>query len=78
MRLTALALFIALPAAAYGAVCPQQSSLEFKSKCANLGESCADRACCNRLQCTFVPRFGKVCPEAPFALIHVGVLSFML
>jgi hypothetical protein len=30
MRLIVLALFIELPAAAYGAVCPQQSSLKFK------------------------------------------------
>jgi hypothetical protein len=74
MRLTVLALFIALPAAAYGAVCPQQSSLEFE--CAPLGESCADVGCCNQLRCTYIPLFGMVCLVARFALIHVGLLSF--
>ncbi len=39
MRLSFLALFIALPAAAHATVCPQQSSLEFKVECAQFGQS---------------------------------------
>lgn len=68
MRLTVLALLIALPAAAYGAVCPQleQSSLEFKGECVQLGESCADRGCCDPLQCAYVYFLGIVCLVAPF------------
>ena len=68
MRLTVLALFIALPAAAYGAVCPQseQSSLEFKGSCAAFGESCADRGCCDSLKCTFFSHLGMVCLMVPF------------
>ena len=80
MRLTVLALLIALPAAAYGAACPQQNPLEFEGNCAKLTESCADRGCCDSLKCKFVPLFGMVCPSlmgAPFSLIYVWVLSFM-
>ena len=78
MRLTVVALFsIALPAAAYGAVCSQQSSLEFEVECAKFGESCADHGCCDSLQCTFVSLLGMVCLlMVPFALIHVVLLSF--
>ena len=77
MRLTVLALFIALPAAAYAAVCPQQSSLEFAPNCSLLGQSCQNRGCCNSLRCKTIPIWGPVCLVAPFALIPVGVLSFM-
>ena len=81
MRLTVLALFIALPAAAYGAVCPQlgleYSSLEFKGNCAALGESCADRGCCDSLKCTYISLLGMVCLMIPISiLIHLGLLSF--
>jgi len=44
MRLSALALLIALPAAAYAAVYPQQRSIDardnIKANCAKLGEYC--------------------------------------
>jgi len=68
MRLTVLALFIALPAAAYGAVCPQleQSSLQFKGNCAEFGESCADHGCCDTLKCTYFSFLGMVCLMVPF------------
>jgi hypothetical protein len=66
MRLPVLALFTVLPAAAYGAVCPQQSSLEFKGTCAQFGESCADRGCCDSLKCTYVSLLGMVCLIVPF------------
>lgn len=77
MRLTVLALFIALPAVAYGAACPQQSPLEFEDDCAGFLESCEDRGCCDQLHCSFAPLVGMVCLMAPFDLIRVGVLSFM-
>jgi len=68
MRLTVLALFIALPAVAHGAVCPQlaQSSLEFKGNCVEFGESCADRGCCDSLKCTYFSFLGMVCLMIPF------------
>ena len=73
MRLSIVALFIALPAAAYAAVCPQGPQLgstEFKVQCASRGEWCnADIPCCGRLQCAW-NGFSHVC--LTFALIHVG------
>jgi hypothetical protein len=74
MRLTVLVLFIALPAAAYGAVCPQQSSLEFKGECAPFGNSCADRGCCDSLKCTYFSFLGMVCLMGPiFSDSRLGI-----
>ncbi|KAF8460786.1 hypothetical protein DFH94DRAFT_775676 [Russula ochroleuca] len=70
MHLSALTLFIALPAAAYAAVFPQglqQRSMDF---CAERGQWCnADIPCCGRLECMW-NGFSRVC--LAFALIHVG------
>jgi hypothetical protein len=69
MRLSFLALFIALPAAAYAAVCPQQDTMDFNVQCAERGDYCNDSIpCCGRLQC--VPNgYGSVC--LTLTLIHV-------
>src|ERR1019366_8762711 len=61
MRLTVLALFIALPAAAYAAVCPQQHSIDSEVACAERGDWCNDEVpCCGRLECIW-NGFGGVC-----------------
>ena len=75
MRLSVLALFIALPAAAYAAaVCPQhqQGSMDhFKVDCAERGQWCDDSiTCCGRLQC-LSNGFSRV-RVTTFALIRVG------
>ena len=72
MRLSVLALFIALPAAAYAAVCPQQQDAMdyFQIDCAERGQWCNDSiTCCGRLQC-LSNGFSRV--GVTFALIHVG------
>ncbi len=77
MRLTVLALFIALPALAYGAVTPQQRAPESDQAdyCeGHEGGGCLFDSCCPSLKCSGFPR---VCLVAPFALLHVRVLSFM-
>ena len=49
MRLSVLALLIALPAAAYAAVCPQQHSMD---DCGERNDYCSDEIpCCGRLEC---------------------------
>lgn len=51
MRLSVLALLIALPAA-YAVVCPQQQTIDFGYKCVERGEFCNnDSHCCGRLEC---------------------------
>ncbi|KAF8483368.1 hypothetical protein DFH94DRAFT_306428 [Russula ochroleuca] len=61
MRLSVLALFIVLPAAAYAAVCPQQHSTNSEDKCAERGEYCSgDIPCCGRLVCNW-NGYGSVC-----------------
>jgi hypothetical protein len=75
MRLAVLALFIALPGTAYGAACPQQSSLELKVECAQMGLPCVGRVCCGSMQCFYIPYLGTVCPMVPFALIYVRLLT---
>ncbi len=64
MRFSTLALLIALPAAAYAAVCPQQFSVEPEYDCAEKGESCYGRTCCGDLQCVWVGWRVGVCPSA--------------
>lgn len=63
MRLTVLALFIALPAATYAAVCPQQNPIGSEFDCTPIGSKCDpdNNSCCNGLQCDLVPRVGYVC-----------------
>ena len=77
MRLTVLALFIALPALAYGAVTPQQRAPDSDSAdCeSSVGRGCLIDSCCWYLKCS--GGFFPVCLVAPFALFHVGVLSSM-
>jgi hypothetical protein len=61
MRLSVLALFIALPAAAYAAVCPQQHPTIFEKECAERGDFCgSDIPCCGRLVCQW-NGYGSVC-----------------
>jgi hypothetical protein len=61
MRLSFLALFIALPAAAYAAVCPQQHPTIFEDECAERGDFCSyDIPCCGRLVCEW-NGYGSVC-----------------
>jgi hypothetical protein len=69
MRLTAFALFIALPAVSYGAVSPRQTD----EPCGKLLENCGKNpVCCGALSC--IGKLGVgVCLVAPFALICVGV-----
>ena len=73
MRLSVLALFIALPAAAYAAVCPegpQQGSVDFHAACSERGQWCnSEIPCCGRLECVW-NGFSRVC--LTFALIHMG------
>ena len=85
MRITILALFITLPAAAYGTVYPRQSSLEPKDECAETGQLCRENSdCCSVIdlcvdvsQSLQVDTAVKVRLVTPFALIHVWVLSFI-
>ena len=61
MRLSVLALFITLPAAAYAAVCSQPEALNVEGKCAERGAYCSsDIPCCGRLQCNW-NGYGSVC-----------------
>jgi hypothetical protein len=61
MRLSALALLIALPAAAYAAACTKQLSIDSEVKCAERGEWCSSQiACCGRLECQW-NGFSTVC-----------------
>ena len=54
MRLTVFALFIALPAAAYAAVCPlQQLSMGHTDNCAKRGEDCHTNVCCSGICVTY-------------------------
>ena len=73
MRLSILALFIALPTTAYAAVFPQGPQLgsrDIKVQCAELAQWCNDNVpCCGRLQCTW-NGFSSVC--LTFAPIHIG------
>jgi hypothetical protein len=70
MRLSVLALFIALPAAAYAAVCPQQGTDLKVQACGERGDWCNERIiCCGRLECRW-NGFASVGPKC--ALIHVG------
>src|SRR6266702_5967525 len=70
MRFSTLALLIALPAAAYAAVCPQQFSVEPEYDCAEKGESCYGRTCCGDLQCVWVGWHVGVCPSASALPLH--------
>jgi hypothetical protein len=73
MRLSILALFIALPAAAYAAVCPQgpqQGSNDVHAECAERGQWCnSEITCCGRLQCVWN---GFASVYLTFTLIHMG------
>jgi hypothetical protein len=63
MRLSALALLIALPAAAYAAACTKQLSIDSEGPlaCAERGEWCSSQiACCGRLECQW-NGFSMVC-----------------
>jgi hypothetical protein len=51
MRLSVLALFIALPAAAYAAVSPVQRSPDSDPGCARPFGLCINAVCCGDLQC---------------------------
>lgn len=56
MRFSTLALLIALPAAAYAAVFPQQFSVGHKYKCTPPGEYCEAEGtphCCGVTQCVW-------------------------
>ncbi|KAI9436534.1 hypothetical protein BJY52DRAFT_1328382 [Lactarius psammicola] len=68
MRFSTFALFIALPAAAYAAVCPQQFSVLQNDECAKAGEYC-DKSlpCCGAGLCLWNGHSG-VCPSA-YALL---------
>jgi hypothetical protein len=73
MRLSVIALFIALPAAVYAAVSPLQRSTdpEVPGACAQLGEPCEVRSCCKPYACDGIGLQGLgVC--LTFAPIHVG------
>ena len=68
-------------------VYPRQGSLELKDECAETGQLCReDSDCCSVIDlCLDVSQSPqlqvdtevKVCLVIPFALIHVGVLSFI-
>ena len=61
MRLSVLAFVIALPAAAYAAVCTQQFSIDSGPQCAERGKWCnAEIPCCGRLECRW-NGFSSVC-----------------
>jgi len=61
MRLSVLAFVIALPAAAYAAVCTQQFTIDSGPQCAERGEWCnAEIPCCGRLECRW-NGFSSVC-----------------
>lgn len=52
MRLSILTILIALPAAAYAAVCPQQFSIDFDLGCVPRGGRCSDaNPCCGFFKC---------------------------
>ena len=71
MRLSLLAFFIALPAAAYAAACSQQNSINVETDCAERGDYCNDDIpCCGRLQCNW-NGYGSVCITVHL-LIYVG------
>jgi hypothetical protein len=63
MRLSVLALFIALPAAVYAAASPQQNPRHSDADCIPFGSECIydDSSCCEDYQCALVPRVGYVC-----------------
>jgi hypothetical protein len=56
MRLPVVALFIALPAGEYVAVCPQQHSTDFEVKCAERFQHCSNEIpCCGDMVCKWTP-----------------------
>ena len=86
MRLTILALFIALPVLAYGAVSPQPRAPESNAECGKVAAYCDKNAdCCPNLKCGLYVKSSRtkkgapngVCFVSPFALIYVEKLSFM-
>ncbi len=64
MRFSTLTLLIALPAAAYAAVCPQQFSVGHMDECAKTGDYCdSSLPCCGAGLCLWNGHSG-VCPSA--------------
>jgi hypothetical protein len=75
MRLSVLALFIALPAAAYAAVCPQQHSMDFEDTCYQGGKMCfRDKPCCEPFQC----HLNEAPPGFPFPKYGVCLMAHLL